>query len=163
MILTGRLGVFRIEKGKLDSQIHGNGNIIPIKQWIAASWDSQELEAIYGKTGRHTYLWCYSTYGTARGPGKGLNPFDVFYMSVRIMDADPDTSDYERPMLTGLLLLPTGKRNGQYRRVGQFELSEHWFKHEKESIEPLTGSTGIMDKRFYMSKHKHGQYTISVV
>lgn len=163
MTLTGRLGVFRIDKEKLGNPVNGNGNLIRTQRWVVASWDTQELEAIFGKSGQNTVLWRYSTYGTGKGSSGSMNSLDVFYLPVRVMDADPDESDYELPMLTGLLLLPTGKQKGLYRRVGQFELSEQWLRGGKESIEPLTESTSILDTRFFVSKHKHGQYTICIV
>jgi hypothetical protein len=163
MNLTGRLGVFRIEKEKLDTPVNGNGDLICTKRWVMASWDTQELEDIFGRSGRQTHLWRYSTYGTGKGSSGNMNSLDVFYMPVRIMDADPDGSDYEQPMLTGLLLLPTGKQKGEYRRVGQFELSKRWTRHDEESIEPLTETTRILDNRFLVSRRKHGQYTVCII
>ena len=161
--LIGRLGVFRIDKENPDNPVDEIGNLVYPKRWITASWDTQELEEMFGKSGRHTDLWRYSTYGTGQGSSGNMNSLDVFYMPVRIMNADPDESDYEQPMLTGLLLLPTGKQKGQYRRVGQFELSEHWLRSGEESLEPLTETTRILDSRFFISRHKHGEYTIVVV
>jgi hypothetical protein len=163
--MIGRLGVLRINKDRLEDAGSGNGNIIHEKHWINIYWDTQELEATFGKTYSGSSVWRYSTYGTNRNVSEGLNPLDVFYLPVRIMDSDPDGSDYESPMLTGLLLLPTGKHKGEYRRVGQFELSERSLPYDQreESFKPLTKPTGLMDGRFYLAKQKHGQYTFNVV
>lgn len=126
------------------------------------SWDTQEIEAMFGKSGERTSLWRYSTYGTGKGSYRSLNSLDVFYLPVRVMDADPSGNDYEAPMLTGLLLLPTGKQRGHFRRVGQFGLSEQWTRHDERAIEPLTKPTGILDDCFFISKNKGGQYTIYI-
>lgn len=117
------------------------------------------MEEIFVKSQRNTRLRRYSRYGTEKGPNIEVNPLDVFYLPVRIMDADPDSSDSERPVLTGLLLLPTGKK-GQFRRVGQFERMEHWDENE---IESLTETTRILDYRFFLSRQKHGEYSISII
>lgn len=171
MNLTGRLGVFRIDKENSSNPISRNGDIIPTKRWVHASWDTKEVQDIFAKPGHNTdlpgyevYLWRYSSYRTGKRSNEDLDPLDVFYMPVRIMEADPNGYDYERPMLTGLLLLPTGKRKGEYRRVGQFELSEHDIRSEDgESIESLTETTRISDNRFFVSRRKNGEYTICVV
>ena len=80
------------------------------------------------------------------------------------MDADANEADYEMPMLTGLLLLPIGKHNGVYRRVGQFEMSRQWIHGgEEDMIEHLSKSTGLPDQKCFVSKHKRGRYTICIV
>jgi hypothetical protein len=79
------------------------------------------------------------------------------------MDSDPEGNGFEQPMLTGLLLLPTGKKNVQFPRVGQFELSHHWLRYDDGTIQPLTETTKILDSRYFVSRHKHGDYTVSIV
>lgn len=75
------------------------------------------------------------------------------------MEADSDGSDVERPILTGLVLLPTGKKR-QFSRVKQFELCEH---RGRKEIETLTETTRILDPRFFVSRHKYGEYSIAVI
>ena len=162
LTLTGRLGVFRIDKENQDHPVSGNGNLIRTKRWVLASWDTQELEAALRGSVRNINLWRYSTYGNGKDSSGSSNSLDVFYMPFRVMEADAGGYDYEMPMVTGLLLSPTGKQKGLYRRIGQFELSQQWLSKE-ESIEPMTESTSILDKRFFVSKHKRGQYTICIV
>jgi hypothetical protein len=84
----------------------------------------------------------------------------VFYMPFRTMDEDASNVDYEMPMLKGLLLLPKGNKRGEYRRIGQFEISEHWWSN---SIAPFTNPTKILSPKRYVSAGKGGQYTIIIV
>jgi hypothetical protein len=162
--LTGRLGVFRIDRDKTESEPAGNGTFDLTKRWISASWDTTEIMANFGKSGE-TDVWRYITYGiSSEAP---LHALDVFYMPFRIMEADPDENDYERPMLTGVLLLPVGDgRRGVFRRVGQYEMSEFWDRPEDEGeslIEVLSESTSIADGRFYVARRKKRTYTIYIV
>jgi hypothetical protein len=76
------------------------------------------------------------------------------------MKCDPDGSDWPQDMITGLLLMPTGRKNGEYNRVGQFEMSEQW---SKDSVRPLAAQTEVLDSRFYAVKHKTGEYTVTIV
>lgn len=159
LTLTGRLGVFKLNEGDPSDPETGNGSIVNNKRSVKISWDTTELKQTFPGSG-WTDLWRYSEYGSAKQRKPKLDPFDVFYLPVRVMDADPDVLDYERPMLTGLTLLPTGKKNGQFRRTGQFEISNHWIK---DSVTPFTNPTNILDPRFYVSKHKNGEYVISII
>jgi hypothetical protein len=157
--MTGRLGVFRIDvegRGDLASE---EGDLIPTKGQIYPSWDTKEIEEIFGQSQRKVFLWRYTRYGIENGANGEVDPLDVFYLPVKIMAADPDGTDLETPILTGLLLLPTGKK-GQFRRVGQFEAFKRW--HENE-IETLTETTRILDPRFFLSRHKHGVYCVSII
>lgn len=93
-----------------------------------------------------------------------MHPLDIFFAPVRVMDADPVGHDAEQPMLTGLLLLPTGNKKGTFRRVRQFELSGQWIHPHEEAFESLSKSTVLLDDRLYVSRHiKRGQYTIRIV
>lgn len=162
--LTGRLGVFRIDHDKTDTTPGGNGAFDIKKRWIKASWDTTEIMDNFGKSG-DTDVWRYTTYGiSSEAPPHAL---DVFYMPFRIMEADPDEYDYERPMLTGVLLLPVGdRRRGIFRRVGQFEMSEFWDRPEETGeslIDVLSEPTSIVDSRFYVSRRKKSTYTICIV
>lgn len=103
LTLTGRLGVFRINKGGF--QKPGDmGNIIGTERLVRTSWDTLDAEKQYGESGK-TRLWRYSRYGNAKGPRMKQHQLDVFSLPVRIMDADATEVDYEMPLLTGLLLL----------------------------------------------------------
>lgn len=80
-----------------------------------------------------TDLWYYSSYVNGTMMNEALDPPGRLLHPVRIMESDADGYHYEQPMLTGLLLLSRGQQKGQYRRVGRFELSEHWIRGENES------------------------------
>ncbi|ORY57732.1 uncharacterized protein BCR38DRAFT_501249 [Pseudomassariella vexata] len=162
LTITGRLGVFRIDKSKTmtNPPVNGKGKLVSKKTWIAASWDTLETEAVFGPSGR-TELWRYTEYGT-QGNSKTkakANQLNVFCLPTRIMNADPVNIDYEAPMLTGLLLLPGGK-NGYYRRIGQYEVSEHW---EDGSVAAFTNKTTLLDSSLYISKDKKGNFKIVIV
>ncbi|KAL7755761.1 hypothetical protein ACKLNR_014288 [Fusarium oxysporum f. sp. zingiberi] len=164
LALTGRLGVFRIVKNEPENSVNVNGSLGSKRPWIQASWDTQELAEKFGASEPRTYVQHHSTYGTEKGTRRGMHPLDIFFAPVRVMDADPDRYDYEQPMLTGLLLLPTGNKKGTFRRVGQFELSGHWKRPHEEAFEYLAKSTVLLDNRLYLSRHiKREQYTIRVV
>ncbi len=165
LTLTGRLGVLRIVKTPTNAGGHkdADGNPESKKLWIVPSWDTQELAEQFGTSGQRTYVKRYPTYWTRKGTKLSMHPLDVFFVPVRVMDSDPDESDYEQPMLTGLLLLPTGDKKGTFRRVGQFELSGHWMRPYEEAFETLSKSTARLDSELYLSKDKRGRYTIRIV
>ncbi|KAL2136225.1 hypothetical protein VTI74DRAFT_4855 [Chaetomium olivicolor] len=169
LTLTGRLGVFRIVKNGPENSANDGDNQDTNRSpesktlWIIASWDTQELAEKFGTSGPRTYVQHHSTYGTGKGARRSMHPLDIFFVPVRVMDADPDGHDFEQPMLTGLLLLPTGNKKGMFRRIGQFELSGHWIHPHEEAFESLSKSTVLLDNRLYVSKHKRGQYTIRMV
>jgi hypothetical protein len=62
--------------------------------------------------------------------------------------------------------LPAVGKQGMFRRVGQFELSESWLgshPHKNpEAFKTLSRSTKLLDNWWYVSRHKHGQYTICI-
>jgi hypothetical protein len=135
------------------------GNILSKTHRIFISWDTVERQRTFGKSG-DTQIWRHSRFGIPKGPMATPHPLDVFYLPIRIMDADPDDTDWEAPFLSGLLLLPTKNKNGEFRRVGHFEMSEH---QEVDSVRPLAQKTDVLDPRFFISKHSSGDYTISIV
>jgi hypothetical protein len=153
------LGVFRVDRDNQNTPGSHTGNLVGKKKWIIASWDTIEQQKAFGNS-EHTEVWRYGRFGIPKGSMAKVHALDVFYLPVRIMDADPDERDWEAPMISGLLLLPTRKKNGEFRRVGQFEMSEHW---EENSVRPLAEKTDILDPRFFISKHNIGDYTISIV
>jgi hypothetical protein len=157
--MTGRLGVLRIDKKKSENAGSYDESLINIKRRVIASWDTVEIEKVFGESG-YIELWRYSEYGTAKGMKQKPDSLDVFYLPVRVMDAVPYVGDFEYPVLTGLLLLPTGKKNGQFRRVGQFEIPKDL---DTNSIAPFTNKTNVLDQRFFMSKDKKGNFTVSIV
>lgn len=163
VILTGCLGVFKIENEVPDDRKTESGTLDHTRRWVAASWDTQELEAKFGKSNQHTNLRRYLTYGIGKGSSRSSDSLDVFYVPLRLMDSDTEDTDMEEPMLTGLLLLPLGKQKGVYQRIGQFELSQQWLRAGDRSIEPLTESTNILDQRLFVSKQKYGKYTICII
>jgi hypothetical protein len=174
LTLTGRLGVFRIIKDESETPVKdkvtrgkggsANGRLESEERAVIASWDTQELSERFGHSDkRYTRLQRYSAYGAGNIAGGDVNPLDVFFVPVRIMDADPDGRDYEQPMLTGLLLLPTGNKKGVFRRVGQFELALDWMDSQREEgFEYFSKSTAILDNRYYVSK-RWWKYTICIV
>jgi hypothetical protein len=164
MVLAGHLGVLRINKDNSETADGPYGTLVSDKGTLGASWDTKELEVRFGKSHRETSYWRYSTYGTRRRSTAKPHTLDVFYVSVRIMNADPDLYDWSTPYLTGLLLLPTGMQDGEYYRVGQFEYCNRSKAPEYIALfDHLTPSTRIVDKRYFVSKQKRGQYTISVI
>jgi hypothetical protein len=165
LTLTGHLGVFRIKQSGHDAAPSDvAGNLDPTDLQISASWDTKDPSLPQSSSPRtldlNLAIWRYTTY---HGLNRSTNPLiDVFYMPVRLMDADANEADYEAPVVTGLLLTPLGGRNGYYRRIGQFELAEQWLPRG-QTVEAMTRSTGIADRRFFVEKHKRGKYTICVV
>jgi hypothetical protein len=160
LTMTGRLGVFRIDKEKSGNAGSNNEILVNIQRWVKVSWDTVEIEKVFGKPG-DTVLWRCSQYGTAKGTKLKRDSLDVFYLPVRIMDTNRDTHGFEIQMLTGLPLLPTGKKYGQFRRVGQFETLYDW--DTINYIGPFTNKSNVLDERFFMSKHKNGDFTVSIV
>ncbi|KAL2064515.1 hypothetical protein VTL71DRAFT_3652 [Oculimacula yallundae] len=157
--ITGRLGVFRIEKAASNDPAPQDEKLLTTNMELDISWDTVEVEDRFGKSSKGTCVGCYSQYGFGHGPSIEDGLLDVFYLPVRIMTADPNSCYAERPMLTGLLLLPTGDK-GQFRRVGQ---SERVVFQGEDDWEGLTETTNILDARFFSTRQNHGEYSISVV
>jgi hypothetical protein len=105
-------------------------------------------------------VWRYTTFGTSKRPQPEFDALDVFYLSVRVMGRDPYTIGSETPILRGLLILPTGKKNGQFRRVGMFEVCDHF---KTLPLGDFTCATDISDSRFFKTRHENGGYTVSIV
>ncbi|KAK6078298.1 heterokaryon incompatibility protein [Seiridium cupressi] len=162
--ITGRLGVFRVDASKTLKvpPANGKGKLAARKTWIPASCDTLDNQAVFGLSGR-TELWRYIEYGTktiTKSKSKARRgQLNVFHLPMRIMDADPDERDWEAPMLTGLLLLPA-ERDGHYRRIGQYEVSEHW---EAGSVAFFTNKTVLLDSTMYISKDTKGDYKINII
>ena len=167
LTITGRLGVFRISKDKSNKPGSHTGNLVGSKKSVRAYFDNTTYESTFGVSSmaipQDTDLWRYNTFGTTQRARAKLNPLDLFFLPVRVMDCDPDVSDYEQPMLTGLLLLPTGKKRGEFTRVGMYEISVFWLPNRDEGLKPFLGRTDILDDRFYMKKHGNGDYTVTIV
>ncbi|KAK9793099.1 putative Heterokaryon incompatibility domain-containing protein [Seiridium cardinale] len=164
LTIIGRLGVFRVDASKTLKvpPVNGKGKLAARKTWIQASWDTQDNQAVFGPSGR-TELWRYIEYGTKiitkpKSKAKADQP-NVFCLPMRIMGADPDERDWEAPMLTGLLLLPA-ERDGHYRRIGQYEVSEHW---EDGSVAFFTNKTVLSDSTMYILKDTKGDYKINII
>ncbi|KAK6082867.1 heterokaryon incompatibility protein [Seiridium cupressi] len=138
----------------------------PSWAWASVGWstscDTLDNQAVFGLSGR-TELWRYIEYGTktiTKSKSKArTGQLNVFHLPMRIMDADPDERDWEAPMLTGLLLLPA-ERDGHYRRIGQYEVSEHW---EAGSVAFFTNKTVLLDSTMYISKDTKGDYKINII
>jgi hypothetical protein len=157
--MTGRLGIFRINKDGSSLPDPGDVTIVHTQRRVDVYWDTIALRKKYGKSGE-TKVWRYCEYISPKASKSNKWLLDVFYLPVRIMHADPYTYDYERPMLTGLLLLPTGKKNGQFRRVGVYELSE--FSVEN-GIAPLINTTQQINPTYFVSRGKNYKYTIEII
>lgn len=137
-----------------------DGKLHDEKEHIRVNWDTLETQAIYREFSTAPAVWKYSCYGSSSDSGAKVDSMDLFYMPFRIMRYDPDGYDYDTPMLTGLLLGPTGKRKGEYQRLGQFEMAEYWVE---KSVRSLVVATEILDEQVYVSKHDEGRYTIRVI
>lgn len=168
VILTGHLGVMRIVKDEVDGADNLNGTLVDDTGTLEASWDTWEMVEQFNKSGIHSWdtsFRRYSTYRPISGSAASLHSSDVFFVPVRKMKADHHDWDYEVPVLTGLFLLPTGSKNGYYKRVGQFEFSERVVQRDEADkvFDHLTRSTGLTDPRYFVSKQKRGRYTIAIV
>ncbi|KAK4888739.1 hypothetical protein LTR27_012386 [Elasticomyces elasticus] len=126
-------------------------------------WDSKELHGLFGDKRRHS-VWKYKTYHAAPACDTSSYGEDMFFMPIRLMDYDYNQWNYEAPMLQGLLLLPCPGVRGTYQRIGHLTLSEHQMREALNTWKRLLGSgTKIVDRRFYRSALKNGEYTISIV
>ncbi|KAG4442991.1 hypothetical protein IFR05_001522 [Cadophora sp. M221] len=109
--ITGPLSVVRIDKESSHNPDAGDEDLILLKIQANILWDTKEVEETFGKSHRNTNKRRYSRYDTKKRASEEVNPLDVFYLPVRIMEAaDPCSNFSERPVLTGLLLLPTGQK-----------------------------------------------------
>lgn len=168
LTLTGHLGVFRIEKEDQQHSHRGNIQLSPEELRVLIFWDTKEIQTRVTSCQKApanggTWIKRYSAFHyNDEAYNSTLGVSDIFYMPFRVMDADYFGFDYEDPVLTGMLLLPVDGRDGFYQRIGQYEIPERWLE-KGESLEPMTRSTEIMDKRYFLKKHKHDRYTICVV
>jgi hypothetical protein len=159
--MTGRLGVLRIGRDyRLQPGPH-SGNLADTKFLTGRCfWDTTEYEQTYGGSGIKA-LWKYTTYGTTEKSQAETNLLDVFYLPVRFLDSKTKYKGIKPAVLSGLLLLPTGKKKGKFRRVGMFEVGgDLWMTGP---VGKFTDQTDILDSRFFMKKRGNGDYTVSIV
>ncbi|PMD21413.1 HET-domain-containing protein [Hyaloscypha hepaticicola] len=74
----------------------------------------------------------------------------------------PLRSDWEgyyayRVEMYGLLLNPTGRKRGEFQRIGAFTVGDE--EHGKAVLEPLD----ILEEKFFEEADENGQYTITIV
>jgi Heterokaryon incompatibility protein (HET) len=160
--MTGRLGVLRIKKDDAPLPDPADENLVHIERQARIHWDTQDLEHQYCPSGDHV-VWRYTTYTTPASTTQCVSRYlDVFVMPVRIMEEDPDGRDWEAPLLVGLLLLPTRKRKGQYRRVGLIEATQHWYGDN--AVKPFTNTTKIRETAFFAAAgDAEGEYVVEIV
>ncbi len=138
--------------------------IVQQMRHLFISWDNKELTERFSKGG-WTDVQRYCRYGPPYHTKRKLRAsrsLDVFYLPFRLMDYNVVGQELERPKLSGLLLLPTKKKNGEFRRVGHFEL-DGGLDGDISSLTPFTNETAILDGRYYVSKEQNGDYTITVI
>lgn len=161
VVLSGLLGALRLDP---DGETRGSINsdvIVDIPRRARLHWDTSEFEERFYPSG-DTDIWRYATYGARSGKKKAKHKHgasDCFLMPFRTM-GHADGRDYDMPYLVGLLLLPTGQANGQYRRVGLLEISDHWWENEHK---PFTNPTRILSPQYFVSVERDGWYTINVI
>jgi hypothetical protein len=159
LVLTGPLGVLRIEKDGLALPSTGDDSMVHMQRSLEIHWDTEEMERQFSKTS-YSVVRRYSRYGSTSGKGHSISPQDVFYMPVRLMDYDVGPLDYQVPMLQGLPLR-RGKTSGQFRRVGHFRISAQCCNGTAD-IAAFRNKTKILDPRYYISAKKNGDYTILI-
>jgi hypothetical protein len=159
LTMTGRLGVFRINKDKRSQPGSHSGNLADTKVLkVLGLWDTTEYEQTFGVSGI-TQLWIYTTYGTTKKPAE-VHLLDVFYLLVRVIDHKTEVQGLGQYRLSGLLLLATGKKKGQFRRIGMFEVRGNW---GTGLLSEFSCKTDILDPRFFKRKRGNGDYTVSIV
>jgi hypothetical protein len=161
--MTGPLGVLRMEKEGVQPPVPDDETIIHEKRWVLPHWDTKELKERFGGS-KYAGAWRYSTYGS-NGKVKhrpDCESLDVFYMPIRVMGYCEDGDDDEWPKLAALLLLPTGKKRGQYRRVGLLECLSRG-DEKVWSGKALRNKTKILSPRYYVREDKPKDYEIEIV
>jgi hypothetical protein len=144
LTITGPLGIFRINRYGGFQHIPRSGNLDDSKDLLVDGWwDTTDYTRIFGKSG-YTCLRKYPAYGGTEESQTEANLLDVFYLPIRAVYTDTKTE-----LLSGLLLLPTGKKEGQFRRVGIFETGTTF---GDGPIHEFMGKTDIFDSRFFKRK-----------
>jgi hypothetical protein len=85
---------------------------------------------------------------------------DVFYLPLHIMDEYSEVHSHRT--LKGLLLMPTQKEKGEFRRVGQFEVLYDEV-YNKTSTEAMKRSTVTLDPEYYESADGQSQYIMTII
>lgn len=157
MIMTGRLGVFRIQ-GTQEELIADTETILPTLRECEIWWDTIDLESRFGQ-GWESRLWRHRGYDTDM-----MHPLDVFILPVRIMQEVTDKFYYQISTLKGLLLLPTGLKSGESRRVGLMQAFSY-FESQKCFSRPkvFMARTEISNQQYYESKDDCCNYRITIV
>jgi hypothetical protein len=123
LTLRGPLSVLRLEDSDQETRFPFYSDAIYPRKRSARMFSDlvhQPLQRgpFRGPTNFRTYMFAGSKDDPDWTPGES----DVFYMPLRIMDEFVDGLKEEYPVLTGLLLKPTGKETGEYQRIGCYKL-----------------------------------------
>ena len=143
---------------------------------VSIFWDTQELAERYGETKDcrwavsprrktpNTLVRKHETYESSfEMQREELGSKDIFYMPLRMMGEDPDVS-YDISLI-GLLLTPTGKGKGQFRRIGQAEAYEQELKRSEilQLFARLKYSSAILHSDYFVESDGDCQFFIDVV
>lgn len=82
----------------------------------------------------------------------------LFCLPIRRDSPSIHASEESEFDLHGLLLRPTMKRYGEFRRIGSFRCS-----HDRESLRLPQTSTANISRRFYDDWDGHDQYTFTII
>jgi len=158
LTITGRLGVLKINK---DDGFQPGSHSVKLTDTAYFSctfwWDTTEYKQAFGEASL-TQVRKYTTYGTTQKSQGQVDRLDIFYLPVRSTHRKGQEDTWTT--LSGLLLLPTGEKKGQFRRVGMLELIGYY---AQGPIPECTRTTDILDSRFFKRKRGNGYYTVSIV
>ena len=151
LILNGPLGVLRM--GRTEQRQGPSSRGFYRTQHTARLFFDTALQ-------QTTTFQIYISVGSEMNPNWTPGNSDLFYMPIRLMDEVIDGRTAMHRVLKGLLLAPTGKRHGEYSRVGVFESSNAWDGHCVQALR--CNRTDIYSSQYFVSKGGT-RYTIDVV
>ncbi|KAF2248961.1 HET-domain-containing protein [Trematosphaeria pertusa] len=164
--ILASLGVFQISRPYTTNEEMEEG-----EDAISIFWDSNEEARRYGETKdrrlemshRHktpnTVVQKLDAYGSSGQHGAR----DLFFMAIHMMGFSLELShDID---LGGLLLLPTGEKRGEFRRIGSFDAYEDRFGGTPiiQMFKRLKTSTTLLDDAYFIEYDGAGQYVIEIV
>jgi hypothetical protein len=159
LTLTGPLGVIRLGKDDPEPKSTDLPGFYR-KRWTAKMFsdtlDLPKSQPLCGTTSFRRFISAGSETSSNWTPGD----LDIFYMPIRLMDEFFDDMSTEHPILKGLLLKPTGKKNGEYKRIGMFETSDVWDGNCVQAFR--CNRTDICSPEYFVSEHGT-KYTITIV
>lgn len=137
--ICGTLSVMKLVSRRELPPNWDNDGLGDVQNMAVTHLDSQDLKVEYNEM-LVTNPWKYDVFDQRTWSGAYDSAAQVFFMPIRSMDDDPVGIT-----LCGKILIPTFERKGEFKRIGQFEVS----LYNCATFGLLETSTKILNSSYY--------------